>query len=68
MISTVGPDRPIAISLHNKGPNLGWIYVRSIQKNRPKNSFRTIFGGAYWTRTSDPIDVNDVLYHSGRST
>ena len=25
-------------------------------------------GGAYWTRTSDPRDVNTVLYHSGRST
>jgi len=26
------------------------------------------FGGAYWTRTSDPIDVNDVLYRTGWST
>ena len=23
------------------------------------------YGGAYWTRTSDPIDVNDVLWHGG---
>ncbi len=21
-----------------------------------------LYGGTYWTRTSDPIDVNDVLY------
>ena len=25
-------------------------------------------GGAYWTRTSDPIDVNDVLYQLSQST
>lgn len=24
------------------------------------------FGGLYWTRTSDPIDVNDVLWAGGR--
>ena len=24
-------------------------------------------GGAYWTRTSDPIDVNDVLYLYGQN-
>ena len=24
--------------------------------------------GAYWTRTSDPIDVNDVLYQLSQST
>ena len=23
-------------------------------------------GGAYWTRTSDPIDVNDVLWAIGQ--
>ena len=27
-----------------------------------------LFGGAYWTRTSDPIDVNDVLYQLSQST
>ena len=26
------------------------------------------YGGAYWTRTSDPIDVNDVLYQLSQST
>ena len=26
------------------------------------------FGGAYWTRTSDPIDVNDVLYQLSQRT
>ena len=26
------------------------------------------FGGAYWTRTSDPIDVNDVLYQLSQQT
>ena len=29
---------------------------------------RLLFGGAYWTRTSDPIDVNDVLYQLSQST
>ena len=24
-------------------------------------------GGDSWTRTNDPIDVNDVLYHHGRN-
>ena len=27
-----------------------------------------MYGGAYWTRTSDPIDVNDVLYQLSQST
>ena len=26
------------------------------------------FGGLYWTRTSDPIDVNDVLYQLSQQT
>ena len=26
------------------------------------------YGGLYWTRTSDPIDVNDVLYQLSQST
>ena len=25
-------------------------------------------GGLYWTRTSDPIDVNDVLYQLSQQT
>ena len=29
---------------------------------------RLFYGGAYWTRTSDPIDVNDVLYQLSQST
>ena len=35
-----------------------------------KSSIRRvmIYGGAYWTRTSDPIDVNDVLYQLSQST
>ena len=31
-------------------------------KNRP---IKAVFGGLYWTRTSDPIDVNDVLSARG---
>ena len=27
-----------------------------------------MFGGLYWTRTSDPIDVNDVLYQLSQQT
>ena len=31
-------------------------------KNLPSEWFgQVIFGGLHWTRTSDPIDVNDVL-------
>lgn len=26
------------------------------------------YGGLYWTRTSDPIDVNDVLYQLSHAT
>jgi hypothetical protein len=26
------------------------------------------FGGLYWTRTSDPVDVNDVLYQLSQQT
>ena len=26
------------------------------------------YGGLYWTRTSDPIDVNDVLYQLSQRT
>ena len=29
---------------------------------------RRFFGGLYWTRTSDPIDVNDVLYQLSQQT
>ena len=44
------------------------------RKNNPNlSSTRKKFGlvlhgGAYWTRTSDPIDVNDVLYQLSQST
>ena len=27
-----------------------------------------LIGGLYWTRTSDPIDVNDVLYQLSQQT
>ena len=30
--------------------------------------FSRVFGGLYWTRTSDPIDVNDVLYQLSHAT
>ena len=28
----------------------------------------SFFGGLYWTRTSDPVDVNDVLYQLSQQT
>lgn len=34
-------------------------------KKRP--AFQRV-GGLYWTRTSDPIDVNDVLYQLSQQT
>ena len=30
--------------------------------------FAATTGGLYWTRTSDPIDVNDVLYQLSQQT
>ena len=27
-----------------------------------------LHGGLYWTRTSDPVDVNDVLYQLSQQT
>jgi hypothetical protein len=53
------------------------IYPKIVHINSTslKNSLATflskvakLFGGAYWTRTSDPIDVNDVLYQLSQST
>ena len=29
---------------------------------------KVLHGGLYWTRTSDPIDVNDVLYQLSQQT
>ena len=43
------------------------------KKHHSKVVFRKGFkpfvcGGLYWTRTSDPIDVNDVLYQLSQQT
>lgn len=38
------------------------------KKRNPRTCRFEDFGGAYWTRTSDPIDVNDVLYQLSQST
>ena len=54
----------------SRGMNLGTgdtSFPRTEYEN-PRPLLTEDCGGAYWTRTSDPIDVNDVLYHSGRST
>ena len=40
-------------------------------KNKKENHpLRVVFflGGASWTRTNDPIDVNDVLYRLSHGT
>ncbi len=37
-------------------------------KSVSKLGLETDFGGLYWTRTSDPIDVNDVLYQLSQQT
>ena len=44
--------------------------TRSISQEYNKNPslFETDCGGLYWTRTSDPIDVNDVLYQLSQQT
>ena len=43
------------------------------KKHHSKVMFRkgfnpSVYGGLYWTRTSDPIDVNDVLYQLSQQT
>ena len=38
------------------------------RKGLPYGRVSETSGGAYWTRTSDPIDVNDVLYQLSQST
>ena len=35
---------------------------------RATNCANAPHGGLYWTRTSDPIDVNDVLYQLSQGT
>ena len=38
-------------------------------KRKSMQAFAWIYyGGLYWTRTSDPIDVNDVLYQLSHAT
>ena len=39
-----------------------------ITRKRPPTSGRSFSCGLYWTRTSDPIDVNDVLYQLSQQT
>ena len=38
------------------------------RKGLPYGRVSETSGGAYWTRTSDPIDVNDVLYQLSQQT
>ena len=40
---------------------------RQYEKNLEPFGSR-LCGGLYWTRTSDPIDVNDVLYQLSQQT
>ena len=42
------------------------IKICTIYKRKPP--VQGGFGGLYWTRTSDPIDVNDVLYQLSQQT
>ena len=37
-------------------------------KKPRKANLAGLIGGLYWTRTSDPIDVNDVLYQLSQQT
>ena len=41
---------------------------RKQRKRKPPMDGWFLFGGAYWTRTSDPLDVNEVLYQLSQST
>ena len=43
-------------------------FRRAEPNKKPPVKGGFLFGGAYWTRTSDPIDVNDVLYQLSQST
>ena len=54
----------------SRGMNLGTgdtSFPRTEYEN-PRPLLTEDCGGAYWTRTSDPIDVNDVLYQLSQST
>ena len=43
--------------------------IKKAPKFRLRGDFEAfVFGGLYWTRTSDPIDVNDVLYQLSQQT
>ena len=53
----IASNRKGAVDIKNPNPSL--IGTR----------FRLFWcGGLYWTRTSDPIDVNDVLYQLSQQT
>ena len=60
--------RPIDVPKHIDGTHWFQPALSEYQKKRPPLRMVFSFGGAYWTRTSDPIDVNDVLYRTGWST
>ena len=42
------------------------IPMEKMKKESPGFKDFLLFGGLYWTRTSDPIDVNDVLSAGGK--
>ena len=42
------------------------MHEKGVAKSLLDNPF--LFGGASWTRTNDPIDVNDVLYRLSHGT
>ena len=73
---TVGPcERHLGLRrLADKGlgvfsPEAGfWPTWREIKKERKKALPMTGGSGDSWTRTNDPIDVNDVLYRLSHAT
>ena len=44
------------------------VSISERKKEKPLFNKDFSFGGLYWTRTSDPIDVNDVLYQLSQQT
>ena len=61
-------DQELTFRSHRRRVPLRVCTPERVKKKKPLifNGFR--FGGDSWTRTNDPIDVNDVLYRLSHAT
>ena len=63
-----GGSSLLAHSVQNRQGTRGNEHLTVKTKMKKALEFQglSLFGGLYWTRTSDPIDVNDVLWTAGQ--